>query len=83
MVDGSWTPELRRRWDEGIVRYPDPAVEVLDPRFGAYRLGNAAIERLYTGARWAEGPGVVWRFQVAGFQRYSEQPDAAVLRGDG
>ena len=58
MVDGSWTAELRRRWDEGIVRYPDPAVEVLDPRFGAYRLGNAAVERLYTGARWAEGP--VW-----------------------
>ncbi len=58
MVEGSWTPELRRRWDEGIVRYPDPAVEVLDPRFGAYRLGNAAVERLYTGARWAEGP--VW-----------------------
>ena len=58
MSDGSWASELRRRWDEGIVRYPDPAVEVLDPRFGAYRLGNAAVERLYTGARWAEGP--VW-----------------------
>ena len=58
MIEGSWTPELSRRWDEGIVRYPDPAVEVLDPRFGAYRLGNAAVERLYTGARWAEGP--VW-----------------------
>ena len=58
MADDAWTAELRRRWDEGIVRYPDPAVEVLDPRFGAYRLGNAAVERLYTGARWAEGP--VW-----------------------
>ena len=58
MSDDAWTPELRRRWDEGMVRYPDPAVEVLDPRFGAYRLGNAAVERLYTGARWAEGP--VW-----------------------
>ena len=58
MSDDGWTAELRRRWDEGIVRYPDPAVEVLDPRFGVYRLGNAAVERLYTGARWAEGP--VW-----------------------
>ena len=58
MSDGGWTPELSRRWDEGIVRYPDPAVEVLDPRFGAYRLGNAAVQRLYTGVRWAEGP--VW-----------------------
>ena len=31
MVGNSqWTPELSRRWDQGIVRYPDPAVEVLD-----------------------------------------------------
>jgi gluconolactonase len=40
------------------VRYPDPAVEVIDPRFKKYRLNNAAVERLWTGARWAEGP--VW-----------------------
>jgi gluconolactonase len=31
--------------------YPDPAVEVVDPRFEKYRIGNAAVERLYTGAR--------------------------------
>ena len=53
-----WTPELSRRWDQGVGLYPDPAVEVIDPRFRAYRLGNAAVERLYTGTRWAEGP--VW-----------------------
>ena len=41
-----------------LVRYPDPNVKVLDPRFAKYRLGSAAIERLWTGARWAEGP--VW-----------------------
>ena len=59
MADNSqWTPELSRRWDQGIGHYPDPAVEVLDPRFSAYRIGNAAVERLFTGARWAEGP--VW-----------------------
>jgi len=46
------------RWEGGIVRYPDPAIEVLDPRFAKYRVGNAAVERLYTGARWVEGP--VW-----------------------
>jgi gluconolactonase len=40
------------------VRYPDPAVEVLDRRFASYRLGSAVVERLWTGARWAEGP--VW-----------------------
>ena len=40
------------------VRYPDPAVEALDRRFARYRLGSAAVERLWAGARWAEGP--VW-----------------------
>ena len=50
-----WTPALSRRWDQGIVRYPGPAVEVLDPRFGAYWIGKSAVKRLYTGARWAEG----------------------------
>jgi gluconolactonase len=40
------------------MRYPDPAVEILDPRFARYRCANAAIERLWTGGRWSEGP--VW-----------------------
>src|ERR1700693_1711761 len=40
------------------VLYPDPAVEVIDPRFAKYKVANAAVERLYTGTRWAEGP--VW-----------------------
>src|SRR5262249_25893680 len=38
------------------VRYPDPDILVLDSRFGKYKVGNAAIQRLYTGMRWAEGP---------------------------
>jgi len=38
------------------TRYPDPDIVVLDPRFAKYKIGNAAIERLYTGLRWAEGP---------------------------
>src|SRR6202142_2331316 len=37
------------------TRYPDPRIEVLDKRF-RYRQGNAAIERIATGFRWAEGP---------------------------
>src|SRR5215213_674733 len=36
-------------------RYPDPRVEVLDKRFKS-KVGNAAIERIATGFRWAEGP---------------------------
>ncbi|MEI6162311.1 MAG: SMP-30/gluconolactonase/LRE family protein, partial [Roseococcus sp.] len=39
-----------------VERYPDPAVQVLDPSFNRYRLLLAAVERLYTGARWSEGP---------------------------
>jgi gluconolactonase len=38
------------------VRYPDPDIVVLDSRFAKYKIGNAAIQRLYTGLRWAEGP---------------------------
>ena len=37
------------------VRYPDARIVVLDDRFNRYKLINAAIERLWTGAAWAEG----------------------------
>jgi gluconolactonase len=47
----------QRDWSgRNPVRYPDPDVVVLDPRFAALKDNNAAVERLYTGARWAEGP---------------------------
>ena len=48
---------LDRDWTTPI-RYPDPAVEVIDARFRNHVLASAAIERIWTGARWAEGP--VW-----------------------
>ena len=38
------------------VRYPDPDIIALDPRFGRYKLGNTPIQRLHTGSLWAEGP---------------------------
>ena len=38
------------------VRYPDPDIVSLDRRFDKYKIGSAAIERLWTGAQWAEGP---------------------------
>jgi gluconolactonase len=37
---------------------PDPAIEILDPRFEKYRLALTAVEQVATGLRWAEGP--VW-----------------------
>lgn len=48
---------MNRDWQQP-VRYPDPAVEVLDRRFNRCRVGSAALERIWTGGRWAEGP--VW-----------------------
>jgi gluconolactonase len=53
-----YPPQPPDHWPAEAVRYPDPAVRVLDPRFEQYRLGNAAVERIATGCRWAEGP--VW-----------------------
>jgi gluconolactonase len=54
------TPALAQERDYGSpsppIRYPDPDVIVLDKRFARYKIGNAAIQRLYTGTRWAEGP---------------------------
>ncbi len=38
------------------VRYPDPDIVVLDKRFAKYKIGNAPIQRLYTGTLWSEGP---------------------------
>jgi gluconolactonase len=49
---------LARDYGKGAppARYPDPDIVVLDKRFAKIKIGNSAIERLYTGMRWAEGP---------------------------
>jgi gluconolactonase len=60
-----------------VVRYPDPAIVTLDPRFEKYRQENAAVARLWTGARWAEGP--VW-FGDGRFLLLSDIPSNATLR---
>src|ERR1700674_606998 len=59
------------------VVYPDPAVEETDPRFAKYRVGNAAVERIYTGTRWAEGP--VW-FADGRYLLFSDIPNNRMLR---
>ena len=48
---------MAEEWEPSL-RYPDPAIQVLDPSFMKYRLFNASVERLATGFRWLEGP--VW-----------------------
>jgi gluconolactonase len=62
-----------------ITRYPDPSVRSLDPRFDAYRLGSAAVERLWTGARWTEGPVY---FGDARCLLFSDIPNNRMLRWD-
>lgn len=59
------------------VAYPDPAVEVIDPRFSKYRVATAAVERLWTGARWAEGP--VW-FGDGRYLLFSDIPNNRIMR---
>ena len=72
------TPYLSDRdWNQGVIRYPDPAVETLDERFSKYKIGNAAVERLFTGCRWAEGP--VW-FGDARCLIWSDIPNNRMLR---
>jgi gluconolactonase len=59
------------------VRYPDPRVEIVDARFAKYRVSAAAIERLYTGCRWAEVPG---GFVEGRYLLWSDIPNDRILR---
>ncbi len=63
-------------WRE-YPRYPDPAIEIIDPRFEKYRIFSAAVERLYTGCRWAEGP--VW-FGDGRYLLWSDIPNQRILK---
>jgi gluconolactonase len=63
-------------WAIPNSRYPDPRVEVLDKRF-RYRLGNAAIERVATGFRWAEGPVY---FRDGRYFLWSDLPNNRIMR---
>src|SRR6266702_7045310 len=65
-------------WDES-TRYPDPRVQILDPSFARYRVVQASVERLYTGARWSEGP--VW-FGDVRCLLWSDIPNNRILRWD-
>ena len=67
-----------RRW-QPAQRYPDPAIEVLDPRFERLRVRSARIERIATGFRWAEGP--VW-FGDTRTLAWSDIPNNRMMRWD-
>lgn len=59
--------------------YPDSAVQSLHPSFNKYRIALAAVERLATGLRWAEGP--VW-FGDARHLLVSDIPNNRIVKWD-
>jgi gluconolactonase len=59
------------------IRYPEPNIKVLDPRFQQYVLGNAAIERIAGGCRFTEGP--VW-FGDGRYLLWSDIPNDRILK---
>ena len=61
------------------TRYPDPAIEVLDPAFLKLRLFSASVEMLASGCRWAEGPQ--W-FGDGRYLLFSDIPNNRILRWD-
>jgi gluconolactonase len=71
--------EGARAWDQDrtIIRFPDPAIETIDPRFSPYRIWQAVVERLWTGGSWVEGP--VW-FGDGRYLLFSDIPNDRLLR---
>ncbi|WP_299968711.1 SMP-30/gluconolactonase/LRE family protein [uncultured Roseobacter sp.] len=53
--------------------------EVIAPEFEACFIGHARVERLWTGARWSEGP--VW-FAAGRYLLWSDIPNNRILRFD-
>ena len=61
------------------VRYPDPDIVTLDPRFKKYGIGNTPIQRLYHSKNmlWAEGPA--WN-GVGRYLLWSDIPNNVQMR---
>ena len=61
------------------MRYPDPDIITLDPRFNKYKLGNTPVQRLYHSPNmlWAEGPA--WN-GVGRYLLWSDIPNDIQLR---
>jgi gluconolactonase len=59
------------------VTYPDPDLITIDPAFNGLRVGNAPIQRLWTGALWSEGPA--WSSQGR-YLVWSDIPNDRQLR---
>ncbi len=76
----SYTGSGPARWESASpIRYPDPDVVVLDPRFQHMILGHAAIERVATGFRFTEGPAY---YGDGRYLLFSDIPNNRLLRWD-
>jgi gluconolactonase len=71
-------PRAFAAWEPSL-RYPDPAVRILDPSFARYRVPQASVEQLFTGNRWSEGP--VWMGD-ARCLLWSDVPNNRMMRWD-
>jgi gluconolactonase len=60
-------------------RYPDPAIEILDPSFSKYRIYSSTLEQVGTGMRWAEGPVY---FPDGGYLLVSDIPNNRIMKFD-
>lgn len=76
-AQASPTPTPRDWSGETPVRYPDPDVVALSPRFNRYIVGNTPIRRLHTGTLWAEGPA--WN-GVGRYLVWSDIPNNVQMR---
>jgi gluconolactonase len=60
-------------------RYPDPAVQILDPAFARYRIFSSSVEQVASGFRWAEGPVY---FADGRYLLFSDIPNNRIIRYD-
>ena len=60
-------------------RYPDPALQILDPSFAKYRIYSSTLEQVATGMRWAEGPVY---FPEGAYLLCSDVPNNRIMKYD-
>ena len=59
-------------------RYPDPAIQILDPGFAKYRIYSSTVEQVATGMRWAEEP--VYFPEDGGYVLVSDIPNNRIMK---
>ena len=71
---GAWAQAFEFKPNQ---RYPDPAVQILDPSFAKYRIYSSTLEQLASGMRWAEGPVY---FPDGGYLLVSDIPNNRIMK---